>query len=244
MILNEKCNITAPSKSKYKITDIFKNTDGSINSYQVELSRQPGKTYTVILDESELMAVTNNIDAAYFYIEQYSRGIELYSFRVSCGAKEFIEDWCKIIGVEYEGREPFFKEYRELSIKEYCNQYYMYPAGFNIGPRYVMIHSHPLTITHSFWFDELYGNEIATPTIDSYEQYVMIISGLLWMDSETINMRRSSTDREFLEFIINKYNEAYKSAYKESFNTFLSRFNAFRESLNKKEDDDKNDNRE
>ena len=43
MILNEKCNITAPSKSKYKITDIFKNTDGSINSYQVEISRQPGK---------------------------------------------------------------------------------------------------------------------------------------------------------------------------------------------------------
>ena len=112
----------------------------------------------------------------------------------------------------------------------------MCPAGFNIGPRYVMIHSYPLTITNSFWFDELYGNEISTPSIDSYEQYVMIISGLLWMDNETIDVRRSSTDSEFLEFIINKYNEAYKSAYKKSFNTFLSRFNAFKESLNKEDE--------
>ncbi len=238
MILNEKCNITAPSKSKYKITDIFKNTDGSINSYQVEISRQPGKTYTVILDTSELEAVTNNIDAAYFYVEQYSRGIELYSFRVSCGAKEFFDDMCNIKkDFEYVWN-PFFKEYREISIKEYCNQYYMYPFGFNISPRYVMIHSHPLVKTHSFWFDELNGIEIAAPSIDGYEQYVMIINGLLWMDNETIEMRRNSTDREFLEFIINKYNEAYKSAYKKSFNIFLSRFNAFRESLNKKEDDE------
>lgn len=238
MILNEKCNITAPSKSKYKIIDIFKNTDGSIGTYQVELSRQPGKTYTVLLDASEFEAVSNNIDAAYFYIEQYSKGIELYSFHASCCAKEFIDDMCKIKkGFEYIW-SPFFKEYREISIKEYCNQIYMYPSGFNIGPRYVMIHSHPLTITNSFWFDELYGTEIAIPPIDSYEQYVMIINGLLWMDNETINMRRSSNDRDFLEFIINKYNEAYKSAYKESFHIFLSRFNAFRESLNKEDDKD------
>ena len=238
MLLNEKCNITSPSKSKYKITDIFKKADGSINSYQVEISRQPGKTYTVILDESELMAVTNNIDAAYFYIEQYSRGIELYSFRANYGAKEFFDDMCKIKkDFEYVWN-PFFKEYREISIKEYCNQIYMYPSGFNIGPRYVMIHSHPLTITKSFWFDELYGTEIEITPIDSYKQYVMIINGLLWMDNETINARHSSTDSEFLEFIINKYNEAYKSAYKESFHIFLSRFNAFRESLNKEDDKD------
>lgn len=228
MILSEKCNTTAPSKSKYKITDIFKKTDGSIDTYQVEISRQPGKTYTVILDKSELMAVTNNIDAAYFYIEQYSKGIELYSFRVSCGAKEFIEDWCEINGLEYEGREPFFKEYREISIKEYCNQYYMYPSGLNISPRYFMI--------HQFWFDKLYGNGITTPSIDSCEQYIMIISGLLWMDNETIEMRRNSADNEFLEFIINKYYEAYISAYKKSLNIFLSRFNAFRESLNKEDE--------
>jgi hypothetical protein len=240
MILNEKCNITAPSKSKYKITDIFKNTDGSIGTYQVELSRQPGKTYTVLLDASEFEAVSNNIDAAYFYIEQYSRGIELYSFRASYGAKEFFDDMCKIKKDFEYVLNPFFKEYREISIKEYCNQIYMYPYGFNIGPRYVMMHSHPLTITNSFWFDELYGTEIAIPPIDSYKQYVMIINGLLWMDNETINMRRSSNDRDFLEFIINKYNEAYKSAYKESFHIFLSRFNAFRESLNKEDDKDGN----
>ena len=238
MLLNEKCNITAPSKSKYKITDIFKKADGSINSYQVEISRQPGKTYTVILDESELMAVTNNIDAAYFYIEQYSRGIELYSFRVSCGAKEFFDDMCKIKkDFEYIWN-PFFKEYREISIKEYCNQFCMYPSGFNIGPRYVMIHSHPVTITNSFWFDELNGTEITTPPIDSYEQYVMIINGLLWMDNETINARRSSNDRDFLEFIINKYDEAYKSAYNKASSIFASRFDAFKESLNKEDDKD------
>lgn len=240
MILNEKCNITAPSKSKYKIIDIFKTTDGSIDSYQVELSRQSGKTYTVLLDASELEAVTNNIDAAYFYVEQYSRGIELYSFRASCGAKEFIDDMCKIKkDFEYVWN-PFFKEYKEISIKEYCNQYYMIPFGFDIKPRYVMIHSHPLTITNSFWFDELYGTEIEITPIDSYKQYVMIINGLLWMDNETIVMRHNSTDREFIEFIINKFSEAYKSAYKESFHIFLSRFNAFRESL----EDDKDGTKE
>ena len=242
MILNEKCNITAPSKSKYKITDIFKNTDGSIGTYQVELSRQPGKTYTVLLDASEFEAVSNNIDAAYFYIEQYSKGIELYSFRANYGAKEFFDDMCKIKkGFEYIWN-PFFKEYKEISIKEYCNQYCMYQSGFNIGPRYVMIQSQPLLITKSFWFDELNGTEVSIPPIDSYEQYVMIINGLLWMDDETIKMRHSSSDSEFLEFIINKYSKAYKSAYKESFNIFLSRFNAFRESLNK--EDDKNGKKE
>ena len=126
----------------------------------------------------------------------------------------------------------------QFSIKEYCNQYCMYQSGFNIGPRYVMIHSQPMLITKSFWFDELYGTEIEITPIDSYKQYVMIINGLLWMDNETINARRSSTDSEFLEFIINKYSEPYKSAYKESFHIFLSRFNAFRESLNKEDDKD------
>ena len=58
------------------------------------------------------------------------------------------------------------------------------------------------------------------------------------MDNETINARRSSNDRDFLEFIINKYDEAYKSAYNKASSIFASRFDAFKESLNKEDDKD------
>lgn len=219
----------------YNITDIYKKPDGTIDSYQVEVSMIPGTTYPVILTENELIAVANNIPAAYQYIDNETRGRKLFSFLIGGADERYLNEYCKLRGITLAADcgKFHFNNFRYIDITEYCNCIYQYPSGFNIGPRFVQYDQY-----FDKWRDEVWGGKMEPIEVCSHEQYCMAVNGLLWLDDNMVEKRNKLDDNDFARFLFRTFEESYNKAYEEARPKFEKRFEAFLISLNKEDDKD------
>ena len=206
----------------YNITDIYKNPNGTIKSYQVEVSMTPGTTYPVILTEDELIAVANNIPAAYQYIDNEARGRKLFSFLIGGAYERYINEYCRLRGITYntDYSKFHFRDFRNIDIAEYCNCMYQYPGGFTIGPRFVQ-HGNE-------WRDKVWGCSKMEPIeICSHEQYFMAVNGLLWLTDDMVEKRTRMNEDDFARLLFRTFEENYNKAYDEACSKFEERFEAF-----------------
>jgi hypothetical protein len=219
----------------YNITDIYKKPDGTIDSYQVEVSMTPGTTYPVILTEDELLAVADNIPAAYQYIDNETRGRRLYSFLIGGADERYINEYCKLRGITLstDCGKFHFRYFRNIDIIEYCNCMYQHSGGFNIHPRFVQYDQF-----FDEWKDNVWDGKMEPIEVCSYEQYFMAVNGLLWLDDNMVEKRNRLNDDDFARFLIRTFEENYIKAYEEARPEFEKRFEAFLISLNKEDDKD------
>ena len=219
----------------YNITDIYKKPNGTIESYQVEVSMTPGTTYPVILTEDELIAVANNIPAAYKYIDNETRGRRLFSFLIGGANERYLNEYCRLreITLATDCGKFHFRNFRHIDIIEYCNCIYQYPVGFNIGPRFVQYDQY-----FDKWRDEVWGGTMEPIEVCSHEQYFMAVNGLLWLDDNMTEKRNRLNEDDFARFLFRTFEESYLKAYEEARPKFEERFEAFVISLNKEDDKD------
>lgn len=220
----------------YVIKDVYKGPDGSIDSYQVEVSMTPGTTYSVILTENELIAVADNIPAAYKFIENETRGKKLFSFLIGGADERYINEYCKLRGITYETdyNKFHFRYFRNIDIIEYCNCMYQHPGGFNIGPRFVQYDQF-----FDKWKDEVWGGTMEPIEVRSPEQYYMAVNGLLWLDETVASERTRLNEDDFARLLFRTFEESYNKAYEEARPVFEKRFEALVISLKEDEENGK-----
>ena len=220
----------------YNITDIYKKPDGTIDSYQVDVSMTPGTTYPVILTEGELIAVANNIPAAYKFIDNETRGRKLFSFLIGGGNERYLNEYCYLRGITLatECGKFHFRNFRNIDITEYCNCVYQYPGGFNIGPRFVQYDKY-----FDKWRDEVWGGTMEPIEVRSPEQYYMAVDGLLWLDESVASERNRLNEDDFARLLFRTFEESYNKAYEKSRPVFEKRFEALVISLKEEEENGK-----
>ena len=93
MIIGTKHVDTPKISTTYNITNVFKNADGSIDSYQVEIAQTNGETYKVFLNSKEMAAVSDNVVAAYEYIRKSAAGYYLFDVLMGGCDLEYAEKY-------------------------------------------------------------------------------------------------------------------------------------------------------
>lgn len=234
MIIGTKRINDGKRTSSYVIKDIYKGPDGSIDSYQVEVSMTTGTTYSVILTENELIAVANNIPAAYKFIENETRGRKLFSFLMGGADERYLKEYCHLRGITLatDCGKFHFRNFKYIDITEYCNCMYQYPGGFNIGPRFFQYDQF-----FDKWRDEVWGGTVEPIEVCSPEQYYMAVNGLLWLDETVASERNRLNDDDFAQLLFRTFEESYNKAYEEARPVFEKRFEALVTSLNKEEEE-------
>lgn len=229
MIIGTKRINDGKIETTYVIKDIYKGPDMSIDSYRVALSRNIGGPFhDVILNTKEMLAVAYRTSAAYDYIDQVSKGMNLYEFSIYGYDESHVGRYMELTKQSISSKQLEFNFSRayNISLEDYCSCYCDAATGVTIQPRY--------TLDGSWWpicyQDNLEQIHLEHKTqLTGLENFEIVIHGLIWIPDNIRDMRdHMSSEHEFIKYAINEWkvlDRLYRKALNENNDIFEERLN-------------------
>ena len=212
MIIGTKTVHDGKNEASYVIKDIYKNSDGSIDSYQVTISKKGYPDYDVVLDEDEMCTVAYFTSVAFDYIYQMAHGLYLYDFTIYGYNEKYLSDYFEITKSHTSpDRLDFrFDNVHRISLVDYCNCYCHRVIGVNILPRYTF---------DDHWYPECYQDHLDGGThyehkteLNGLENFEIVMHGMIWVTTAIRDMRGTMKDHDFIKYVINKHNDVFVKA--------------------------------
>ena len=210
IIGNKNVNYTDNDNITYSIVDVFKNNNGTIGSYQVEIKRNhnlENEKYEVFLDEKEMLAVASNVAAAYEYIKQSTKGLYLFDVFMGGYDHEYVKKFLDITKNTIDSTSvEFYIIYIEpVTIEDYCTG--CYPIGLNVQPRYQLYDEY-----YGKYSDNVSEGTLVDPNlISGLDEFEIAINGSIWIDGKTRDAQSRIDDNDFVQLII-KDDESYEKS--------------------------------
>ena len=226
MILANRKRENLVTKYEYRVKDIYKDSNGKLDSFLVEISCTNKPSYEVILDSHEVCLMSKNLPAAYSYIEKASAGFTLVRFNMRAVIRDLLDKYRESL-IDENGNVPFFdpshdyymKGWNSIPFDSFCSAASDYYIPYRVAPRYSR------RSTYDNWYDYAYGNSISDESClrisDFYETYEVYS---LWIPDDMIEaIDECKTDEERYK-ILTKCDEAsYAEALKLSRTLFEER---------------------
>lgn len=230
MIIGAKHVDTPKISTTYNITNVFKNADGSIDSYQVEIAQTNGETYKVFLNSKEMAAVSDNVVAAYEYIRRSAAGYYLFDVLMGGCDLEYAEKYFELTNAftDPEQLEFYIRTINPVTIEQYCTLDYQFPIGFNVIPRFEIYDEY-----YGKYKDNVWGGNVSPINIRDIDNFDIGITGLIWIDGKTRDARNIMRNHEYVQ-LITKDDETYKQSLAKCRCLFEERLKTIKEKLKEK----------
>lgn len=221
IIGNKNVNYTDNDSITYSIVNVFKNNNGSIGSYQVEIKRNhnlENERYEVFLDEKEMLAVSSNVTAAYEYIKQSAKGLYLFDVLMGGCDHEYVKRYLSVTkNVIDSTRTEFYIEHMTpITIEDYCSC--CRRVGLTVQPRYQLYDKYCGKYNDNVW-----GGTVDSNLISGLDEFEIAIEGSIWIDGKTRDAQSCMDDNDFVQLII-KDNESYEKSLSDCRYLFEERF--------------------
>lgn len=221
IIGNKNVNYTDNDSITYSIVNVFKNNNGSIGSYQVEIKRNhnlENERYEVFLDEKEMLAVASNVTAAYEYIKQSVKGLYLFDVLMGGYDHEYVKKFLDITKntIDSTSVEFYIRHINPITIEDYCTC--RYPIGLNVQPRYQIYDEY-----YGKYNDNVWGGTVDPDLISGLDEFEIAIEGSIWIDGKTRDAQSRIDDNDFVQLII-KDDESYEKSLSKCRHLFKERF--------------------
>lgn len=220
MILTNRKRENPAIKYEYRVKDIYKDSDGKLDSFLVEISCTNKPSYEVILDSHEVCLMSKNLPAAYYYIEKASAGFTLVRFEMHAVIRDLLDKYRESLELFYDPSHDYHMKGRYfVPFDGFCSASADYYIPYRVMPRYSR------RGTYDDWCDYAYGNSVRDESClvnsNFYETYEVYS---LWMSDDMIEaIGECKTDAERYK-LLTSYDEAsYAEALKLSRTLFEER---------------------
>lgn len=217
MILTNRKRENLVTKYEYRVKDIYKDSDGKLDSFLIEISCTNKPSYDVILDSHEVCLMSRNLPAAYYYIEKASAGFTLVRFNMRAVIRDLLDKYRESL-IDKNGNVPFFdssadyhmKDWHSVPFDSFCSAVSDYYIPYRVGPRYYKRR------TYDNWYDCAYGNSIHDEScLCNSDFYETIEVYSLWIPDDMIEaIDECKTDEERYKLLTSCDEASYAEALK------------------------------